>query len=340
MSAVAAEMPEKSAKRTGWGLLALALASPLMLAAAGAISAVKAGELFTKVGFAWLLAAGVLGLILKKRDDQSKANGRVAAATLALLMALFLGFTGYHDTQRVNTAKNELIEQFMVSTVTARTDAIPSAAMPSERPAAPIQRVAAGGSEADRAVAFLGAMKLRAKQFTETSAALDRKFSEIDFGSVLAPESLVDKASIQASRKMLERYRGLIQEREAMLKQHYELSEKIIRGMALTEREVNEGMAGLNSKKGPVLQMYAELNTLQYGSVKASGDLLNFAERGLGRITFQNGKLVFQSQPELDEYRSLLQALTDVAAKEDVVVKKVNANAQKIKQGMVDEFKK
>ena len=340
MTADVAEAPEKSAKRRGWSLLALALASPLMMTAAGAISAVKAGELTTKVGFVWLLAAGVTGLILKNRDDRSKANGRIVAATLALMMALVSGFTAYHDTQRVDTAKKELLDQFMASTVNAKAAATQSEAIHPEHPAASIQQIAAGSSDADRAVAFLGAMKLRAKQFAETSAALDRKFGEVDFGSVLAPENLVNKTGIQDSRKTLERYKRLIWEREALLKQHYELSEKIIRGMALTEREVNEGMAGLNSKKGPVSEIYAELNTVQYGSVKVSSDLLNFAERGIGRTTLQSGKLVFQSQSELDEYRSLLQALTDVAAKEDVVLQKVNANAQKIKQSMVNEFKK
>src|SRR5450830_1206917 len=125
-----------------------------------------------------------------------------------------------------------------------------------------------------------------------------------------------------------------------MLKHHFALSEQIIRGAGLSEREVNNGMAGLNSNKGPISQNYAELTSVQFGSVKASSDLLNFAERGLGRITIENGQLMFQTQPELEEYRSLMQALSDAAAKEDAVTQKVNAQAQKSKQSLVDEFKK
>lgn len=52
MTEAVATAPEKSVKRIGWALLALALASPILMSSVGIISAGKAGELMVQVGFA------------------------------------------------------------------------------------------------------------------------------------------------------------------------------------------------------------------------------------------------------------------------------------------------
>jgi hypothetical protein len=337
----------KSATRTGWALVALALATPALMGAAGILSAFKVGELTVQVGFAWLVAAVVLDLITKKRDAVAKANGRIVAAVLALVMALVSGFNVYRDTQKVDTAKRELIEQFMTSTVEAKTATVPDpvAAPPvalvatPQQAAAPVAQQVVATSEADRAVGFLNAMKVRAKQFAEESAAIDRKFNTVDLSTVLAAQNLVTKAGLDASLKKLNSYKGAIAERDAMLKKHFTLSEQIIRGSGLSEREVNEGLAGLNSSKGTVQKNYADLTTAQMASVKAIEDILDFAQKSLGRITVQNGQPMFQTQPELDEYRRLIQVLTDAAAAETPITERVQAQAQKSKQAMVDQLK-
>jgi hypothetical protein len=124
-----------------------------------------------------------------------------------------------------------------------------------------------------------------------------------------------------------------------MLKKHLALSEQIIRGSGLSDREVNEGMAGLNSSKGTVQKNYADLTTTQTTSVRVIEDILDFAQKGLGRTTVQNGQPIFEIQPELDEYRRLIQVLTNAAASETAVTEKVRAQAQISKQALVDQLK-
>lgn len=337
--------PEQSAKRIGWGLLALALATPALLGAAGILSAFKVGEVTVKLGFAWLVAAVFIDWLNRKRDAVAKANGRIVAAVLALVMALVSGFDVYRDTRKVDTAKKELIEQFMQTTVDAKAapaaepaQVAQSAVTPQPAPVAPVTREAAT-SYADKTVAFLGLMKVRAKQFAEESAAIDRKFNAVDLANVLVAQNLVSKASLDASRKQLNSYKAAIAERDAMLKKHYTLSEQIIRGSGLSEREVSEGLAGLNSSKGSIQKNYSDLTTAQMASVKATEDILDFVQKGLGRITVQNGQPMFQTQPELDEYRRLLQVLTDAASAETAIQEKVQAQAQKSKQFIVDQLK-
>lgn len=344
----------KNTTRVGWCLLALALGTPLLMGAAGFISAYQAGQFVTQTGFAWLVAALVIDFITRKRDPVIKANGRIVAACIALIAALTWSVTTYRDAQRVSTAKDELIEAFMKSSVEAQkapvaptpaeppqptSDATPVAA-PATPEAAPIQKIAAGGSEADRMVAFMGQMKERAKKFAEESVALDRKFNAVDLGMVLAPQSLATNAVIQASRKKLNGYKALITERDSMLTRHYALSEKIIHGIGLTEREQAEAIAGLNSKKDTIVKNYADLTAAQMVSLKATHDILNFAERSVGRMVVQNGQLMFQTQPDLDEYQRLMHVLTEAAAVENVITGKVVAQAQQSRQNLADEFKK
>lgn len=334
-----------SAKRLGWVLLAIALATPIAMSAMGLISAAKAGELTVYVGFAWLVAAVVIDLLTRKRDAQTKANGRVVAAVLSLVMALFTGLKDYRDNQKVDTAKKELIEQFMAATVEAKT-AQPSATDTTATPApAPLVQPAAPEppkkqmSEADQTVMFLSAMKERAKKFAEESAALDRKFNSVDLSTVLTPQNLVRKEAIDASRKMLNTYKSLVAERDQMLNRHFALSESIIKRAGLSESGMREAMAGLNSGKEPVARTYADLATAQLASVKASEDILSFAQRELGRITVQDGQPLFQAQSQLDEYQRLLQVLLSAADTETKVTEHVNALMQKNKQALVDQLK-
>lgn len=344
--------PEKSVKRIGWVILALALAAPALVGAVGVMTAFKVGELTAQVGFAWLGSAIVIDLLTRKKDAVTKANGRIVAAVLALVLALVTGFNVYRDTQKVDSAKKELIEQFMVSTVEARNATAPAAApvpdtatpaamatpLQDQAPAPAVQKVAAT-SDADKAVAVLNAMKVRAKQFAEESGVIDRKFNAVDLSTVLVAQNIVSKAGIDASRKKLSAYKAAIADRDAMLKKHFVLSEQIIRNSGMSEREVNDGLAGLNSSKGPISQNYADLTRTQLASVNATEAVLNFAQKSLGRITVQDGQPMFQTQPELDEYRRLIQVLTDSAAAEDVVTQRVQAQMQKSKQAMVDQLK-
>ena len=162
-----APAPEKSAKRTGWALLALALASPILMSGAGVISAYKAGKLTFQAGFAWLVVAIVIDLLTRKRDATTKANGRVVAATAALVFASIAIYTDYRDNQKVDTAKKELIEQFMASSVEARN--APAQASSSGRPdtanPVPFVPAPAGASDADKSVSVLAAMTVQAKKF-------------------------------------------------------------------------------------------------------------------------------------------------------------------------------
>lgn len=80
------------------------------------------------------------------------------------------------------------------ATATEPAPATQPAAAPQPAPAAPVVPHVAATSDADKTVGFRRAMKVRAKQFAEESAALDRKFNPVDLGTVLVTQNLVCKA--------------------------------------------------------------------------------------------------------------------------------------------------
>ena len=347
--------PTKSTIRIGWWLLALALATPHLLNATGLISAYKAGEFIFYIGFAWLVAAVAIDLILKKRHALTKAKGRIVAAALAFVVALAIGFTTYRDTQKVDAAKKDLIEQFMTATVEAKNAVDQPSITPEQAPSSPLAvapqrdvstpsvKVAAGGSEADRTVALLGLMKDHAKKFAIDTAALDRKFTTNDLGSALRPENLVTQDGIQNSRKKVEASKVLIDQRNTILPQYFFSLEQSVKSLGLTERETINAIAGMNAGKGGAERMqklYEKLGNAQLGILTIISELLDFAERNLGRTSVKDGQMMFLAQPELDEYLRLVKALNESAAREDVATKKVNTQAQQNKQNIVNEYQK
>ena len=80
--------------------MALALASPILMSTVGVISAGKAGELLVQVGFAWLAAAIAIDLLTRKRDAVAKANGRILAAAIALILAGSAVLSDYRDNKK------------------------------------------------------------------------------------------------------------------------------------------------------------------------------------------------------------------------------------------------
>lgn len=342
--------PEKSVKRIGWALLALALSSPVFMGASGILSAYKVGELTAQIGFAWLFAALAIDLVLKRRDVITKARGRIVAAALTLVMSLVSGINVYRDTQKVDTAKKELIEQFMATAVEVRnapapvaaTEQVATAQAAAAIPASVVPSSVAkpfAANEADRMVGAMNAMKVRVKALAEQSGELDRKFNAVDMSTVLTPQALTSKEGIQASRKTLDYFKGLINERDTMLKQHFYQSEQIIRSQGLTDRQVNEAIAGMRGPQDESVKIYAALSAAQLASLKATSDIVSFAERSLGRVVVQNAQMMFQTQPELDEYNRLMQVLAAMATKEDAVSQQLSKLSQRRKQSLVDQLK-
>lgn len=329
---------EAAPRRLGWLLLAVALATPAVLLTFGVISAFKAGELTVQAGVAWLVAAVVIDFLTRGRGALVKANGRIVAASLALLAALVAGYNDYRDNQKLDVAKKELIEQFMATTVEAKSGPLPAAASGSEPQATP-RASEAPQSEADKLVSLMGAMKDRAKKFAEESAAIDRKFNSIDLGTVLLPQNLVSKKEIDASRAKLRTYAAAIADRDNMLKRHFDLSETNIKTAGLSESGLRDALAGFNSGKESTTKTYADLTAAQLASVRASEEILNFAQRELGQISVQKGQPLFQTQAQLDEYQRLGQALMDASAVEAKVTERANAQMQNSKQSLVDQLK-
>jgi hypothetical protein len=309
----------------------------------GILSTFEFGEFAVQVGFGWLFFAVIGDLLLRKKDPQFRAKGRLVASSIALLMALNIGFTHFREEQKTSAIRKDLIEHFMAATVDAdRAPGIsPSTtlAQGTESPSVGLSEGQPTGTVPGHLDAYLNAGKKRAKDFAEESAAINRKFSSIDLSGVLLPKNLTNKASIDASRRTLNSYKAVIAERDATLVNHFALTEKITRSSNLTEKEVREGLAGLESGKALAVKNYGDLTRVQLATVAASEAILDFAEQNLGHMGVKNGQPLFETQPQLDEYRRLVGILNVAVSNESVVSKKVEGDARKLRQSMADSIK-
>jgi len=62
--------------------------------------------------------------------------GRIVASALALVVGLTSAFNSHQDNKKVDTAKKELIEQFMATSVEARNAPAPVTSQPEALPIA------------------------------------------------------------------------------------------------------------------------------------------------------------------------------------------------------------
>jgi hypothetical protein len=342
--------PVRSTGRVAWILVALALVTPVLLSAIGVIGSGKAGYLFVQYGFGWLIGAVLVDLLLRSRSAQAKANGRVVVAAGTFAMAVVAGASLYYDEHRIGEAKSQLVEDFMKTTVdAARVEQTPRAkstavdVTPPSSISPPVPVVAeasAHRSTTDKMVAYLAGVKESAKGLALENATLERKFANLDLGAVMSAERLSSAEGIQRSRAEVARMQALVREREAIQQRYFSDVESKIKAAGFDESDLRDVSQGFAEGKANTQKLYADLGAAQARSLKAVSDLLDFVYGLQGRTSVQNGQLMFQTQPELDEYQRRFGKLQEAAAAEDVVSKRTLQQVQKNKQAVADEYRK
>lgn len=334
---------KQSATRIGWALLAFALSTPFISIAAGAMTPYKAGELAFYLFFGWLVAATVVDRMLNKRNPLTRAKGRIGVGLFAVIAGLGLGVSSYQDTRRLTEAKKELIEQFMTSAVEAKRAPAESPAVAPVAAADPVPmpspNKSASGSSTDKMVALMGAMQTQVKLLAENFGNIERKFNSVNLGEAFKPENVASREEIQKTRKKVAYLQSVVEERKAILRKYFVTVESLIRNSGLDAVEMNNAIQGFNSGKSNTERMYAELGQVQTAYFKAATNLLDYCESFLGR-PFESDGLRAMSDADMDELVRLNNALPEIAAREQIIVKQIEKQALERRQELVNEYKK
>ena len=337
---------DKSTELIGRGLIALAISSPILLALVDFLDARKAGELTVYVLLVLLVSDAISNQLTRTRKSLSKAKGRIAIAVIALVLILTSAFSSYHDKQKVKDATKELVKEFMTATIDARNTPIQTSSQDEVLENASVLPQAIEQSsnpfienEADRALRTIEALKPMVKRQVKEKEEFNRKFNAVDLSKALAPQTLTTKDGIRATRKTLETYKTLITERDSMVEKHLVEGEKLFRSQGLTENEIKRALKGMRGPQDENVKMVAELSSAQFAGVEAIFNILAFAESTLGRVTLQDGSLIFQTQAKLDEYNQLLDDYNEISIKEENLLKRAFAISAENKQSMAEVLK-
>jgi hypothetical protein len=290
-------------------LLALAIAAPIAVTTLDGGNAAIAGEQLGEMTVAFAISFLLLGLLLRSGTQTAKSYGRVVLGIGFLAWSATASFGTWHDAHRVKDAKKRLVESFIQTTF--------SAALPTSVDS-----------------------KIRATRLATDSAALERKFAAIDLSDVLTPEGLTSRSAIATSRQKINQLQALISERNAALQRYMADSAKYFQTVDVDETTRRDALSSFNAGKGNTVKTYDELGSAQLASLHSIEEILDFAERNLGRTSVQNNQIMFQTQTQLDEYRAIFAKFQQAAAREESVTKQTAEVQDASRKKIVSEFNK
>ena len=211
---------------------------------------------------------------------------------------------------------------------------IPDAAV-SDVPAIPYST---SNSSTDKLVSLMGKMKYKIKKLGDDMTSLNQKLSSFDISHVLTPERLTTKEGIQTSRKEVRTLQSLIDERQSILQRYFAGVENLIKTEDVSEVDRTQTLDGFNKGKTNTKKLYDALRDAQAASMKSTTDLLDFAENILGSTLVQDGKIMFQTKTDLDEYNRLMGILRSGSTREEAVTSQIMAKIQSSRQEMLKEY--
>lgn len=252
----------------------------------------------------------------------------------------------WRDAHRVTEAKKELIEAFMQATVSAAqpqpstpmADSLPTQSAPTTLALAQSLKSAAGSNTAEKQVAFMKGVQVRATKWATEAGALERKFAAIDLSDVLKPENLTSGPAIAASRQKVRQVQALINERNTALRRYLADSAEYFRTVDIDEPSRREATSSFEPGRDNSLKAHNELGSAQFASLQSILEILDFAEKNLGRTSVQDDQIMFQTQPQLDQYQSIFASIQRAEAQEEAVSKKIGELQKASRKSMLDEY--
>jgi len=322
-------------KVTAYLLLGLAIAVPFLVAALDGMNAFDTGRLLGQMVVAFVVVVAFVALALRSSTPLAKSYGRLAVAIGFLAWSAGASIGAWRDAHRVTEAKREMIEAFMRTTVApAQPQAAQSAAT------VEVVNPSSRAGTTDKMVAFMNGVQIRATKWATDAGALEQKFSAVDMSTVLRPENLTTRPGITASRQKVRQVQELIDERNSTLQRYLLDVAEFFKTADIDDINRREAITSFEAGRQKTLVAYEELGNAQLASLKAVSDMLDFAEKNLGGTSVQNGRIMFQTQAQLDQYQGIFAKLQQAAAEEEAVTKKTLDLQKASRQSLLNEYNK
>ncbi len=158
---------------------------------------------------------------------------------------------------------------------------------------------------------------------------LGQRLDKIDFAQYLTPAALVSATSIDAGQAEVARYRAMLVERETILQTNIGEANALVASLPKGPmRSAAETSA--EPRIRAAAQIFKPLNASQSQYADAVVAILDWAKRNNGRMSVQDGHLVFETAEQLRELRQLSSKLQEVANVVDADATKAQAEITKL----------
>lgn len=143
------------------------------------------------------------------------------------------------------------------------------------------------------------------------------KFAALDMDNVLTPVALTTANGITRSRATIQRLSELIEERRRLVAGFYYEGERTLRSSGLNQGNLQAELETFYATKKHMLALIGDLENTQRGIVIAAMKIINLCETSLGQLSVRDGNILFQSQEQLNTYRTQLDLVQQYAQKEE-----------------------
>lgn len=302
----------RTLRYTGYGLIVLALALPIMMVDTTGLYVRASSRLAGGVIGGVLIAWAVLALIARFATRNSNGHGKGRAGLIVGVVLLLMSVA--------NTL--QIIEQKRAMESAAQELKAAVAGLKTGEPAGQVPTPP--GSDRGEA-GMIRAMATMMREMSAEGAALNRKFEAAELSDVVTGPSLVSPASIARSREKLKRYEALITERADLFNRLMVRSENIILQSELGNADRAAALKGYYAKKAVTEPAFRELDRTSRAIVATARAVLDFAERNPGEMSFKQDRLMFKKQAPMNEYAALMQRLNADSRSESAAQEKFAA---------------
>ncbi|QOJ23602.1 MAG: hypothetical protein HRU78_08030 [Gammaproteobacteria bacterium] len=324
------EIHARNIKIASYLLLGLALAIPLLMASVDAMNGYDIGLLFGQMVIPYIIVGATIRLTFNAYSITKRSYVELMLSMGLLAWSATVSISAWHDTHRLTEAKKELIEAFMQASVSNTQPHSSAQSLKSTESSNPT----------DKQIAFIRGVQVYVAKWGNDMKAIEQKFAAIDLSSVLKPENITSNSSITASRQKIRNVEAIINERQIALQRYLKDCAEYFRTVDIDESTRRETIRSFEAGIVHTLNAYDELRTTQLESLKSVVEMLDFAEKNLGRTSVKSGQITFETQTQWDQYLSILANIQQGAQREEAVNIKMIELQKTSRNSILDEYNK
>ena len=304
----------KGLRIAGWCCLASAVILPFAIT--NGDNAFATGEF---VGtFLMVMALVVIVTSLVFRRSSKETQERVTLATGIIMLGwsvLHTSSAKVEENHLKNAAKN------YVSTVEKIKSSAPSITSPESASTPVVEKssmtVLSPTTTTKESIAnFLDQMAKVQKGQAEEVIALNAKFEQIDLSTTLVPQNLIRADGIAQSKTKMKQFEQLVHMRDKLYNDIASKNKKILLATGLSQTDKDEALEVFTKNWGRQAQILTSISSAQLNMIDATTKILDMCENGLGSFSVRDNNIMFQTQPQLDLYRSQMARLQKYAIEE------------------------